>query len=249
MQVLKEIPIDEVAEIQEMEKKCLELHAIGPSYATLEMEVVDTETGLVTASYADLSRSWTRNFYNMMAMLGSACAPNINGGSTYADASLMPKDVGGNVSGSSSQPGLSWYYAPCEAGVGRAWRGAAGDTQGIYVGRSATAESIDDYALITPCAEGTGTNQMQYQVMAVPTGTWIGGSRKWSYVGVRQIVNNSSATIGVNEVGIQGKFYMYDAYQGNALVLIVRDALVAQLDVLVSNQLTVTYTMYGPVYP
>lgn len=250
MELLHEIPLDEVEELEGMARRCHEIHAIPPTYGTLELEVAEQESGIVTARYADLTRSFTRQYYDMITSTGLGVACGVNGGTTQADGSLACKDTNGTmryytnyINGMSGNPGNNDYS--CEQGTGYCFRAAAASVAiGIVLGRGTNAEAFNDYALQTPCAEGTSTNQFNYTAMAVPTATWDAGTRKWKYAVVRIINNNSVASIGVNEVAL----YAYFLNGANA-ACVTRDHLDAQVDCAAGSQVTATYNLFSPAFP
>ena len=87
--------------------------------------------------------------------------------------------------------------------------GAAGVTDyGIRVGTGNTPVAIDDYALETPIAEGTGAGQMEHLVCTIATS--VVAAPSCSFLVSRAIVNNSGAEITVREAGIY--MMMYDSY-------------------------------------
>jgi len=77
----------------------------------------------------------------------------------------------------------------------------AGDTKlGIVVGLASDAVAIDDYALGSLIAEGTGVNQMNYLICTVATS--VVAAPSCYFIVSRSIVNNSAAEITVREAGI-----------------------------------------------
>lgn len=250
MDILHEIPLDEIAELDAMSLRCNELHAIAPSYATVELEVKDLKSGEVVSRYGDLSRSWTRNYYNLIMSQIFCCATGVLG-TTYADGYTPLKDTGGIVTYNATNGASSMAYAAGlpsnENAAGKGWRGAvASIANGIILGRGTTAETLNDYALITPVAEGTAANCMNYATMAAPVVSWDAGTRKFKSIGSRIIVNNSAGTIGINETAI----YAASTSSNTPLLLcLTRDKLGAQVDVAAVSQVTVTYTLYSPALP
>lgn len=75
------------------------------------------------------------------------------------------------------------------------------DTHGILVGTGTTATDIDDYALDTVVAEGTGAGQMEYGNHSIVSSTHDGST--YSYAGItRTVANNSGGSVVVAEVGL-----------------------------------------------
>lgn len=247
MDVLHEIPLDEIAELDAMGARCNELHAIAPSYATVELEVKDLKSGEVVSRYGDLSRSWTRNYYNMIVSQTFSCASGVLG-TTYADGYTPAKNTAGTLCYSATGYTLFSGLNSNETGAGGGWRGAvATATHGIVIGRGTTAEALNDYVLVTPVLEGTAANQMSYAAMAAPAVTWDAGTRKFKCIGSRIIVNNSAGTIGINETAIYSSMYYNNS--ASLIACLTRDKLGAQVDVAPVSQVTVTYTLYSPALP
>jgi len=78
---------------------------------------------------------------------------------------------------------------------------AAGVTDyGVRVGTGNTAVAIDDHALETPIAEGTGGGQMEHLICTVATS--VVAAPSCSFLVSRTITNNSGAEITVREAAI-----------------------------------------------
>ena len=83
-------------------------------------------------------------------------------------------------------------------------KNAAGNTAfGIRVGTGNTAVAIDNYALETPIAEGTGVGQMEHLICTVSAPTVA--APNCSFIVSRAILNNSGAEITGREAGIYAK--------------------------------------------
>lgn len=73
-------------------------------------------------------------------------------------------------------------------------------THGPVVGTGTTAVAIGDSALATQIAEGSGSGQLSHQVTTLTTPSTVGSTR--SFTLQRVFINNSGASITVNECGI-----------------------------------------------
>ena len=105
----------------------------------------------------------------------------------------------------------------------------------LRVGKGTTAVAIDDYALESPCEEGTGTDEFNHQAMGKTEPSVIGST--CSFTVTRAMVNNSGATIsGIREIGsyVRG----YDWY-----FLGFRDVLGGPVSIPDGGAITVTYTL------
>jgi len=114
-------------------------------------------------------------------------------------------------------------------------------TRGIRVGKGATAVAIDDYALETPCGEGTGTDEFNHQAVVFTAPAVVGST--CSFTLKRIMVNNSGATIsGIREIG---------QYLSLTLVALrglgFRDVLPSAVTVLDGGSITVIYTIAATV--
>lgn len=110
--------------------------------------------------------------------------------------------------------------------------------KGIRVGKGNTAVAIDDYALESPCGEGTGTDQFNHQAV-VFTEPSVAGST-CSFTVRRTMINNSGATInGIREIGcyISGYRTVYYYFLG------FRDVLGSPVNVPDGGAITVEYTI------
>ncbi|MBA7678522.1 hypothetical protein ES703_86798 [subsurface metagenome] len=106
---------------------------------------------------------------------------------------------------------------------------------GIRVGTGNTPVAIDDYALETPIAEGTGAGQMEHLVCTVATS--VVAAPSCSFLVSRTIVNNSGGLITVREAGIY--MFISSFVVGDA----VRDVLVAPQAVPNGGSITIDWTI------
>ena len=81
--------------------------------------------------------------------------------------------------------------------------GAGGTAYGIRVGTGSTGVAIDDYALETPIAEGTGGGQMEHGACVAATSVLSAPSAY--FVVSRTMTNNSGGPITVTEAAIYGR--------------------------------------------
>ena len=117
---------------------------------------------------------------------------------------------------------------------------AIGDTDtGIRVGKGTTPVAIDDYALETPCVEGSGVDQFEHQAVAFTAPVVVGSD--CSFIAKRAMLNNSGATItGIREIGC------YVGFTGAASgkrAMGFRDVLGSALTVPDGGAITVTYRL------
>lgn len=120
----------------------------------------------------------------------------------------------------------------------RANAGAGEIDHGIRVGKGATTVTINDYALETPCGEGTGVDQFLHQAMAASSPAVAGSN--CSFWLRRVMVNNSGLTIfGIREIGC----YVMTKYSPRYCALGYRDILPGPVSVPDGGSITVTYTL------
>ncbi|MBA7703508.1 hypothetical protein ES703_112294 [subsurface metagenome] len=114
-----------------------------------------------------------------------------------------------------------------------------GETRiGIRVGKGATAVVIDNYALETPCDEGTDTDEFNHQAVTFTEPLVVGST--CSFTVKRIMVNNSGATIsGIREIGC----YFWLRVTGSYFFLGFRDILPSAVYVPNGGSITVIYTI------
>jgi len=113
--------------------------------------------------------------------------------------------------------------------------GSGSTTFGIQVGTGTNAVSINDTALQSLIAHGTGTGQLQYG--AVTFGATACDATKCECTITRDFANGSGGDITVYELGLVAT--MYDA--GTKYILIARDVVSSGITVPNGQTLTVNY--------
>jgi len=111
-------------------------------------------------------------------------------------------------------------------------------TYGIRVGTGNTPVAIDDYALETPIAEGTGAGEMNHLVCTIATS--VVAAPNCSFLISRSIVNNSPGEITVREAAIYMKM---DTFYGCG----ARDVFGAPQAVPIAGTITVNWTIQATV--
>jgi hypothetical protein len=256
IEVLHKLPLDEISEIEELGRRCHKLDVVGPSYATVELEVKDLKSGDVVSQYADLCHSFTLNHHNVLA--GQQMMTSMAGfGSSYAVGQLVLKNTAGSIVGdgdvianiggdtAGSYTGASFHTD--ENNVSRGWRGAAGSsTVGIIVGSGTGAEALTDYVL-------TPITSFSYGAMGNPAVTWDAGTKKFKSVRTRVFTNDTAGTLTVTETGIYGggvgQVIDNADHVEVGIFCWIRDKLADAVACATVSMLTVTYTLYSPAYP
>lgn len=106
---------------------------------------------------------------------------------------------------------------------------------GLRCGKGSTPVDITDYALQSPIAEGTGSDQLSHREVQW-TYPAVDGS-DCSFTIFRVMINYSGATItGIREIGAYGR-------GSPSLYLVFRDVLGSALSVPDGGSITVTYTI------
>ena len=113
--------------------------------------------------------------------------------------------------------------------------GATTTTYGIRVGTGNTPVAIDDYALETPIAEGSGAGEMNHLICTVALP--VVAAPSCSFLVSRSIVNNSPAEITVREAAIYMR--MDTSYYGCG----VRDVFVTPQAVPIGGTITIDWTI------
>ena len=223
----------EEARYNELRRLGRELHIPIPE-AFWELEVRDKH-GKVIQSLRQRSHSWVRNAYNQLFCQLAAKDAN---DTTFGPGKLSGKQTNGTVRG------VAYPFGYGESnsvdGTGYGLRAPAGiDTKGIVVGSGTNAESLEDYALQTQIANGTGAGQLSYIASEPHSITYDAGTKVLKDTLIRFFNNNSGGGVNVNEVGIvaylQGQF--------NQNYMMSRDKLAATVTVPNTGQMKVTYTV------
>lgn len=182
--------IDRIAEfIVKQTSKVLHL-----PYATIHYSLVQTIDGKVISDTGKRrAKSWNRNAYNML--LSQLSFTPYTG--TYGAGKLSLKYTSGGTAASATS---------CWRTTANLFSGAAGiSTTGTLIGTSNTAESFEDFKILTQIPEGMGTGQVNY------------GATFWSraYVGTtltiqskRYFNNNSDGSIDIGEMTLQSGSYV-----------------------------------------
>lgn len=113
-------------------------------------------------------------------------------------------------------------------------------TQGVVIGTGTTAVTATDSKLATQITTGSGSGQLRY--LAGTYNTLTTDSTGSQFQIVRPFINNSGASITVNEIGI----YCL-AGSGGAPVCMVRDVLGSGVAVGAGQTITVTYTLRAEI--
>lgn len=113
--------------------------------------------------------------------------------------------------------------------------GAGVITQGIIFGSGNTAVAIDDHALETPIAHGTGAGQLSYLSCSVGSASVAGSDCNFTVS--RQANNGSGGDVTVREVGIY--LSMGGSYYGMAL----REVLGSPEVIADGDNIVVNYTI------
>jgi hypothetical protein len=129
-------------------------------------------------------------------------------------------------------------YISFSSSVLRASAGAGEIDHGIRVGKGTTPVTINDYALETPCGEGTGVDQFLHQATSASSPAVVGS--ECSFWLRRVMVNNSGLMIsGIREIGC----YVMTKYSPRYCALGYRDMLAGPVSVPDGGSITVTYTL------
>ncbi len=176
--------------------------------------VVRDKNGKVLERIAAPSRSYVRAWNQCLYVL------NMHTGYTITDT------------------GGTGRYISYSSSILRANAGAGEIDHGIRVGKGTTPVTINDYALETPCGEGTGADLFLHQATSASSPA-IAGS-ECSFWLRRVMVNNSGLMIsGIREIGC----YVMTKYSPRYCALSYRDVLAGPVSVPDGGSITVTYTL------
>lgn len=237
------------------------LHMVPPAVATFTVSVSDGEK-VVDEGYRCKSNSWVRNFLNYMACHALLGVQPGDGTNLFQDGYLNARRLDGSIvdknstdaeysTGSYGASGIA--YSPTIYNASADIPPGAGDPNGIVVGTSDAAESLDTYALGAQIEHGGGAGQLFHNAQVSAVRSWNSDARKWKASIVRTYTNTSEASITVKEIGyralISKKNYSSiilnwgsQAANKNGL-LIIRDVLPSPVTINKGQTLTVTYNL------
>ncbi len=189
----------------------------GEMGAVLELTVKD-KRGEITDHRVMRSKSFTRQFLELLWI-------EFNKISKYSP--LIMQDTGGD------------YTLVYEYKINFDASAAAGDvTHGIIVGTGDTAPTINDYALQTPIAHGSGAAELEYS--AVTIAAPASGTNVSQFTITRDFSNAAAGgAITVNEIGLYVKGY--DIEDNTYYFMIIRDKIDGGIAVPDGQTLTVNY--------
>ena len=182
-----------------------------------EVEVTDKD-GRVIQREEGPSRSYVRQWNEIFQLQAGAVA---SGG--------VVKDTSGATQTNANRTSVCFK---CDAGIGYT-------LNGLRVGKSSTPVSISDYALGSPLAAGTGTDQVEHQLTYFTGPSVVGSSL--SFTIQRSMVNHSGSTIsGIQEIG---NYMMFSCGMYTRFALGFRDVLGSSFSIPDGGAITVTYTL------
>jgi hypothetical protein len=220
---INEITKEELQILNDIDKKCLEMHICPPPKTFINMKV-NLPNGDLLVDYSFRSKSWVRNMYHYL--LGKFCCTG-NGDSTFVAGKTTTKQVNGTIVDLNVSYDLYWNMN----------NSSTTNSYGIVVGISTDAESFESYSLKTIVASGTGAGQLSHIAQSGNSVTYTAGTKTWAIVITRLFNNNSGGTISIAETAI------YEKTITNLYYMVCRDLLGVAVDVVDTAQLTVTYTI------
>lgn len=188
----------------------------------LEWTVADTKSGEINQHKIKKSESFVRQFLDLLYVTMNV-VPEISGYSI--------RDTGNTVRNISQ----AYTNLACNAGVGVV-------TTGIVVGTGAVAPTINDYALGTLIAHGTGGGQLSYGAVTFGLPAYDGTTSQYTIT--RNFSNSSGGAITVTEVGL----YVSGVDPTTTYYfMIIRDVIGGGVSVPNGQTLTINYRPQGVV--
>ena len=226
MKIINNVSSDVIALHKNIDDACKNAHVMLPPKAFVNAKVFDAN-GKQTCEYISPSRSWTRNFYNLLIKIltgesNLSTAPG-NGVLSLANQSGAVADSN-YAAGNSSEGGI------------RAVTTAASPYVGINVGTGTAAESFGSYTM-TRVANGSSAGQLVWGNQTTSI-AWNNTTKKWTNTLSRVFNNNSGADIVVSEIGIFAHKLNYAIYNSQ---MISRDLLESALTVINGGSIAVAY--------
>lgn len=220
--VYNHITEEEKIKLARITQDCLDTHVFNPPKAFVNLAVFD-KNGQEIERHELLSKSWTRNFYNMLFCLFTS-TPTSYFGAIFGEGYLACKQTSASVFSSTS----------FSLGNG-AFIGQIGSTaNGILAGTSDAAETLESYILGSLIAHGTGAGQLSYTAQDATSVSYNSGTKKMTGTLRRYLNNNSGAAITVKEIGLVSDYSTPKLLQN-------RDVLPSPVTVPNGGQLKVEY--------
>jgi hypothetical protein len=225
-------PIEE-AKFDELKSMCRALRVPAPPEIMIGLKVHDRD-GVLTFDDVQRGHSWTRNFWNWFYSITTDSPGDASG--LFGAGKMSEKQVDGTIYSSATYGCGRYLNAELYAGTG--YFGELNSTaQGIVVGTSDTAFSVEQYGLIGLIESGVTAGLLSYQASIKAVATYTGTT--WKATHVRIFNNNSGGSITVKEAGLH--FYALPFNSNPFSTLFERSVLSPTVAVANGAQLTVTY--------
>lgn len=210
----------------------------------IEIVVRDKDGKIVKHGKHEM-HSFLNNF--LKALLGML---NATGGTALDASGVIKSATVTDVTGSDITIYIEWYTGSANSGGGTVFGANApdnDDSYGIIVGSGTIPLALDQYALVSKIAHGTGTGQLDYGVSSyTELGLDMGVSPPvYRFRLLRTFTNLTGASININEVGI-GVRNFWRAASGiskDVKFVIARDVLPTSYPVPAGGTATVTITV------
>jgi hypothetical protein len=225
---------DEILEARKVQQMAKRLHLPPVPVVTWEAEIFDRD-GKLSKKLIGKSHSYTRNGMNLIAIHGGYLSPvsGISSGS-FGDGLISLKNPAGTIlTGTGTN---SFYFAVNSTGVGAIYD----DTySSLIVGYGNTAESMDDYTLVSEFGTGSAINQL-VKGFTGKACAWATTPRKFVTDIYRLFTNSYSAAQEIKEMGY--KLYL-DKTTARAceLFLVMRDVLASPISLPAGSSILMHY--------
>jgi hypothetical protein len=228
-----------VKEIKKLHKQANNLHIGCLPIIYIETKIEDAGGNVIEAKKYK-ANSFTRNFYNFLAMCFTS---SYTDGSIFGEGHLNIKDKTGTVRISSTYAASIALATFWDTGYGNLpCRGVAGNSNyGIVVGAGTDNENFDSNALSAIITHGNGTGQLQYNATTLGNtiALYDAGTKTWSNTITRTFNNQSGAPINVNEIAL----YTSQAFTQSTYNTMIERTKFTEPKIVNNGQvLTITYT-------
>lgn len=221
----------------DLKAMCRELKVPAPPEIMIGLKVHD-HNGMLTFDDVQRGHSWTRNYWNFL--FSQSCSAGLGGVASFGAGYMSNKTTGASLQ-SSANTIICSYGKDLTAGdgVGIVCTKAY-SIQGIVVGTSGAAFSVDHYTLQGLISTGSGGGQLNYVAMGVGSISYNAGTKLWSRNLSRIYNNNSGNSITVSETGL---YAQTDQSGTSGYSMEERSVLNPTVAVANGAQLTVTYSI------
>lgn len=241
-------------DLREFTEILQKIESPGAGFGTINLEVYKPEIMPVTledildiekileprSRYSEPSRSYNRNWYNLMT---SVIMANATDATTFGDGHINMKNDTGVLfwcswksyaaTGGFRDDNITFIYGSTTV-------------EGIRVGTGNSAEDFDGYEMDVKIEHGDGPDELRYYEQFVPLREWDAATRKWAFTETRFFANHSGGDVVVAEVG---RFWDVKIHATYTEAMVSRELVNPPVTVANEELLRVKYVLETSAFP